>query len=88
MWKSMFAAAVAAAVLVGACATMPAFAATDQSDAAAKKPLTPSQIAFRERQKKCAAEWREAKDANKIPDGMKWPKFWSACNTRLKAQTH
>ena len=88
MRKSIFAAAVAAAVLAASCATMPAFAATDQSDAAPKKPLTPGQIAARERQKKSAAEWHEAKDADKIPEGMTWPKFWSACNTRLKAQTH
>ena len=87
MWKSIFAAAVVAAVLAASCGAMPAIAATDQSDATTKRPLTPGQIAARERQKKCAAEWHEAKDAKKIPEGMTWPKFWSACNKRLKAQT-
>jgi hypothetical protein len=40
----------------------------------------------RSRLKECGAEWREAKTAGKIEKGMTWPKFWSACNTRLKAQ--
>jgi hypothetical protein len=44
-----------------------------------------SRAAFHERQKKCAAEWKEAKAAGKVEKGMKWPKFWSACNKRLKA---
>ena len=41
-------------------------------------------LAMRERQKKCGAEWKEAKAAGKIEKGMKWPKYWSACNKRLK----
>lgn len=49
-----------------------------------KRTPTPGQIAARERQKKCAAEWKVAKDAGKIEKGMKWPRFWSACNKRLK----
>jgi hypothetical protein len=52
-----------------------------------KKPPSPGQIALRERQKKCGAEWKEAKAAGKIEKGMKWPKFWSACNKRLKSAT-
>jgi hypothetical protein len=39
---------------------------------------------MRERQKKCAAEWKQAKADGKLEKGMKWPKFWSACNKRLK----
>ena len=50
-----------------------------------KKPPSPGQVALRERQKKCGAEWKEAKAAGKIEKGMKWPKFWSACNKRLKS---
>jgi hypothetical protein len=50
-----------------------------------KKPPTPAQLAARERLKKCPAEWKEAKAAGKIEKGMKCPKFWSACNKRLKA---
>ncbi len=64
-------------------AALPAFAANE----APKRQQPPGQIAFHERQKKCAAEWHEAKAQGKIPPGMTWPKFWSACNTRLKAQS-
>ncbi len=38
-----------------------------------------------ERRKKCSAEWKEAKAAGKT-SGLKWPKFYSDCNKRLKAQ--
>jgi hypothetical protein len=51
----------------------------------AKRPPTPGQIAARARQKKCGAEWRAAKAAGKVEKGMTWPKYWSACNKRLKA---
>ena len=51
----------------------------------AKKPLSPGQIAAHERQVKCGAEWKAAKAAGKIEKGMKWPKYWSACNKRLKS---
>ena len=49
-----------------------------------EKTATANQVALRERQKKCAAEWKEAKKAGKIEKGMKWPQYWSACNKRLK----
>jgi len=61
--------------------------APGSSTAATPKPkraLTPGQIAARERQTKCAAEWKEAKAAGKVEKDMKWPKYWSACNKRLK----
>ena len=86
MWKSTFAAAVSAVLLPSSWGVLPATAATDQPAATTTRPLTPGQIAARERQKKCAAEWHEAKDANKVPEGMTWPKFWSACNKRLKGK--
>ena len=44
-------------------------------------------MAARERQKKCGAEWKEAKAAGKTA-GMKWPQYWSQCNTRLKGGNH
>lgn len=50
------------------------------------KPFTPGQIAAHKRIKECASEWRTAKDNGSLPAGEKWPQFWSACNTRLKAQ--
>jgi hypothetical protein len=49
-----------------------------------KKEPTAAQMAARERMTKCSAEWKTAKAGGKIEAGMKWPKFWSACNTRLK----
>lgn len=49
-----------------------------------KKEPTVGQMAARERQRKCAAEWKTTKAAGKVADGMKWPKFWSQCNARLK----
>ena len=58
---------------------------TEPATEKAKKPLSPGQIAARERQKKCAALWKEEKAAGKIEKGQTWPKYWSACNTRLKA---
>src|SRR5262245_21949038 len=51
----------------------------------AKAP-TPGQAAMRERQKECGAEWRQAKEKGTLDKGATWPKFWSACNTRLKAK--
>jgi hypothetical protein len=53
--------------------------------AATKKPPNPAQVALRERQKKCGAEWKAAKAAGTIEKGMKWPQYWSACNKRLKS---
>ena len=48
-----------------------------------KREPTFGQMAARERQKKCGAEWKEAKAAGKT-GGLKWPKYWSQCNARLK----
>jgi hypothetical protein len=59
-------------------------ASTDKNAKMKKEPST-GQLATRERQKKCGAEWKEAKAANKIEKGTTWPKFWSACNKRLKS---
>jgi hypothetical protein len=58
----------------------PAFAAAKE-----KKESTKSGLSFRERQKKCGAEWKEAKAAGKT-SSLKWPKFWSDCNKRLKKE--
>lgn len=52
-----------------------------------KRVLTPGQKAARERQKQCGQEWRELRKAGKIDKGQTWPKFWSACNARLKAKS-
>jgi len=50
----------------------------------AKKEPTAAQMATRERMTKCSAEWKEMKAGGKMESGMKWPKFWSACNARMK----
>jgi hypothetical protein len=86
MFRTALAVTVSAILALGSL-TVPAIAATDPPAKTTKRAQTPGQIAFRDRQKKCGAEWKEAKAANKVPEGMKWPKFWSACNTRLKAKT-
>ena len=49
-----------------------------------KKPPTAGQLAAQERAKKCGAEWKAAKAAGKTEKGETWPKYWSACNKRLK----
>lgn len=92
MSKIMLAAAIALAVLTAPVAHVaPDAAAQSQpatsADAKKKtaKPPTPGQIAARERQSKCAAEWKVAKADGKIDKAMTWPKYWSACNKRLKS---
>ncbi len=50
----------------------------------ARREPTPGQAAARERQRKCAAEWKQAKAGGKVAEGTKWPGFWSRCNARLK----
>ncbi|HTF67641.1 MAG TPA: hypothetical protein VK638_33675 [Edaphobacter sp.] len=49
------------------------------------KPLSPAQVAFRARISECGDQWQQAKATNKTR-GMTWPQYWSACNTRLKAE--
>ncbi|WP_246716772.1 MULTISPECIES: hypothetical protein [unclassified Methylocystis] len=50
------------------------------------KPATDSKTATRERQKKCAAEWKAKKaELKKAGSKITWPKYWSECNKRLKA---
>ena len=80
---------ILAVVLAGGLvATLPstsAFSAAKKEGSA--KPVSSGQAAMHERQVKCGAEWKAAKAAGKIEKAMTWPKYWSACNTRLKAQS-
>ena len=90
MYKSIFAAVLATGLIAAPLSplTQSAIAQTTQPAAPAKKakkPPTAGQLAARERQKKCGAEWKAAKAAGKIEKGMKWPQYWSACNKRLKS---
>ena len=91
MYRVIFAAVLAAGLMA---APLPQFTPTAAAQTAqpepakpakVKKPPTPGQLAARERQKKCGAEWKAAKAAGKVEKGMKWPQYWSACNKRLKA---
>ena len=86
MYKAMFAAVVAAGLIAAPLPMLSQTAAAQTAvEAKAKKPPSAGQLAARERQKKCGAEWKEAKAAGKIEKGMKWPQYWSACNKRLKS---
>lgn len=51
-----------------------------------KEKASAARAAVRDRQKQCGAEWREARKAGTVEKTMTWPKFWSACNTRMKAK--
>jgi len=75
--KTLIAAALAALVA----STMSVSAQT--SSDTTKKPSA-AQSAARERMAKCAAEWKEAKAGGKVEKETTWPKYWSACNKRLK----
>lgn len=62
--------------------------ATTKAKSTKKKSreMTKGQKAFRERRKRCSAEYQEAKKSGKGTKGLSWPKFLSECNTRLKAE--
>lgn len=49
------------------------------------KPVSEGQAAMRARQKKCGEEWKAQKaELTKKDPKLKWPKYWSQCNKRLK----
>jgi curli biogenesis system outer membrane secretion channel CsgG len=73
-----------ASIAVAQTAAAPAASEKSATDKP-KKPISAGQAAMRERQKKCGAEWKADKAAGKIEKGQTWPKYWSACNKRLKA---
>lgn len=90
MSKVMFATLLAAGLLAAPLlhSSSAAFAqqpGVSEKTAKTKKEPSAGQIAARERQKKCAAEWKQTKTAGKSEKGATWPKFWSDCNKRLKA---
>ncbi|HZH10481.1 MAG TPA: hypothetical protein VEZ24_08930 [Microvirga sp.] len=78
----IFSTALASALTLAFAGSFPAAAETKT-----RKEPTAAQLAARERMTKCSAEWKTAKAGGKVEPGMKWPKFWSACNTRLKGGT-
>ncbi len=52
----------------------------------ATSPASGGREAMLARQKQCGAEWR-AQKATLVAEtpGLKWPRYWSQCNARLKA---
>ncbi|WP_159726445.1 hypothetical protein [Methylosinus sp. Ce-a6] len=67
----------------------PAPAPAPTTAAPAAKPGKPAEgkAAQAARQKKCGAEWKAKKaELLKADPKASWPKYWSECNKRLKAQ--
>jgi len=78
---------VVSSVIAVAMALSMAGAVEAAGDTKPKREPTPAQTAARERMAKCSLEWKDAKASGKLEKDANWPKFWSACNTRLKAET-
>lgn len=79
----------------GTASAAPATTAAAPAAAAAKAATAPTaarttgapsaaMTAMHDRQRKCGQMWSADKAAGKVPAGQTWPKYWSACNTRLK----
>lgn len=49
------------------------------------KAFTPGQLAAHERARTCGRMWQDEKSKGTLESGMKWPQYWSQCNTQLKA---
>ena len=81
MMKHVLITAVAAAIFFGG-SVSPGFA--QKKEGASGRSTSAATTAMRTRQKQCGAEWKAAKKAGTVEKGMKWPKYWSACNKRLK----
>jgi hypothetical protein len=59
--------------------------ATTAAAPARTRTVTPGMLAARDRQRRCATQWRADKAAGKVPAGQRWPQYWHECNTRLKS---
>jgi hypothetical protein len=60
--------------------------AADSGDRKAKSAKAGGREAARARQRACAEEWKADMAAGKVAAGTKWPKYWSECNKRKKAE--
>jgi hypothetical protein len=38
------------------------------------------------RERACGVDWKADKAAGKVAAGMTWPKYWSDCDKRKKAE--
>jgi hypothetical protein len=54
--------------------------------ASAEPQGKPGREAMVARERACGADWKADKAAGKIAAGQTWPKYWSECNKRKKAQ--
>ncbi len=63
-----------------------ASAGTPGATAQPGAPAKSGRQAGAERRRACGAEWKAEKEAGKVAAGMTWPKFYSACNKRKKAE--
>ncbi len=63
-------------------AATPAKATTTDATA---KPRTAGQLAMDKRIKECGVLWQKSKGADGLVNGLKWPQYWSQCNTKMKA---
>ena len=86
-------AAAAPAKPAPAATTAPATPAPTAAPAAPKPATTPAATkptggheAEVARERACGKEWKADKAAGKIAQGMTWPKYWSECDKRKKAQ--
>jgi Flp pilus assembly protein TadD len=90
MLKRILAATLCSALIVAVAAPVSARAqdtkTAPSTTTTKKKGASAGQTAARQRQKQCGAEWKQAKADGKVEKGMKWPQYWSQCNTRLKAK--
>ena len=63
---------------------------TTAKPARPKSTATPKATGGREamiaRERACGKDWKADKTAGKIPQGMTWPKYWSECDKRKKAE--
>lgn len=75
--------ALASGILLAALATAALSFPVQAQDKPAAKSGRQAMIA---RERACAAEWKADKAAGRVEAGMKWPKYWSECNKRKKAQ--
>ena len=85
-WNQFLAACRAGMPKTAAAAAPAKPAAVAKPTAARTPPGQPSaaQKAMYERERQCGVQWRADSAAKKVPAGMKWPQYWSACNKRMK----
>ena len=75
MNRTIVAVAIVTALIAAPIAFLAGAATAATTQAKTKKPSSAGQQAMRERQKKCGAEWKEAKAGGKVEKGMTWPKY-------------